>query len=234
MDFNWAAGEEHVYVIGTEEGGIAYSSEYLATYPGHTMATYAARWNRLHPKVLLSASADWTLRVWDARRPGPAGPVLSFDLGDAVGDAAWAPYSSTVMAAVTDDGRAHVFDLAASRLAPLCSQKVTRSGRPTKLAFNQKYPVVLVGDSKGNVTCLKLSPNLRRSSAAAPVAGAGGGAVAGAGVGAAAAGAGAAAAARSKFEAAEQQRLDAVLEVAMKGRAGGGGGAGGSRGGHVA
>lgn len=87
------------------------------------MPAYAVRWNRLHPRVFLSASADWSLRVWDARRPA-AGPVLSFDLGDAVGDAAWAPYSSTVLAAVTDDGRAHVFDLATSRLAPLCSQKV--------------------------------------------------------------------------------------------------------------
>lgn len=87
------------------------------------MAVNAARWNRLHPHVFLSASADWSLRVWDARKPA-VGPVLTFDLGDAVGDAAWAPYSSTVMAAVTDDGRLHVFDLSANRLTPMCSQKV--------------------------------------------------------------------------------------------------------------
>jgi hypothetical protein len=87
------------------------------------MAVYSVRWNRVHPSVFLSASADWSLRIWDARRPA-AGPVLAFDLGDAVGDAAWAPYASTVAAAVTDDGRVHVIDVAANRLAPLCSQKV--------------------------------------------------------------------------------------------------------------
>lgn len=101
----------------------AYSSEYLASFAAHSMAVYAVRWNRLHPSIFLSASVDWTLRVWDERTPR-AGPPLTFDLGDAVGDAAWAPFSSTVMAAVTDDGRVHVFDLAANRLAPLCVQKV--------------------------------------------------------------------------------------------------------------
>ena len=32
-------------------------------------------------------------------------PVFSFDLGSPVGDVAWAPYSSTVFAAVTADGK---------------------------------------------------------------------------------------------------------------------------------
>ena len=34
-----------------------------------------------------------------------------FDLNSQVGDIAWAPYSSTVFAAVTVDGKVHVFDL---------------------------------------------------------------------------------------------------------------------------
>ena len=32
-------------------------------------------------------------------------PMFTFDLGSAVGDVAWAPYSSTVFAAVTADGK---------------------------------------------------------------------------------------------------------------------------------
>ncbi|GBF93018.1 dynein intermediate chain [Raphidocelis subcapitata] len=203
MHFHWADGREHQY--------LAFSSEFLASFSGHGMAVYSVRWNRLHPSVFLSASADWSLRVWDARRAA-AGPVLSFDLGDAVGDAAWAPYASTVAAAVTDDGRVHVIDVAANRLTPLCSQKVVRSARLTRLAFNARHPILLVGDSKGNVTCLKLSPNLRRSGGGAAGAGAQPHAAAApaAGVGAAAAG--------ERFEAAERQRLDGVLEVALKGR----------------
>jgi hypothetical protein len=43
-----------------------------------------------------------------------------------VGDIAWAPYSATVFAAVTDDGKVHVFDLEQNKLLPLASQKVRR------------------------------------------------------------------------------------------------------------
>ena len=32
-------------------------------------------------------------------------PMFTFDIGSAVGDVAWAPYSSTVFAAVTADGK---------------------------------------------------------------------------------------------------------------------------------
>ena len=247
-----APGRDHEYLVGTDAGDIArcsraYASEYVAVHRGHAMPVYAARWNRLHPSVFLSASADWTLRVWDARAAAGAGAALSFDLGAAAGDAAWAPASATLLAAVADDGRCHVFDLAASRLAPLCSQRVTRSGRPTRVAFSPRHPVLLVGDSKGNVTCLKLSPNLRGRAAGTSGGGAGGGSGSGSGGGAgtsasassaaarsgggggdpaaaaapATGGAGdAAAAARARFEAAERQRLEAILAIATKGRGG--------------
>lgn len=43
----------------------------------------------------------------------------------------------------------------------LCLQ-VTKKARLTRIVFNPKYPILLVGDSKGNVAALKLSPNLRR------------------------------------------------------------------------
>ena len=37
-------------------------------------------------------------------------------------DVAWAPYSSTVFAAVTIDGRAVVFDLSVNKYNPICNQ----------------------------------------------------------------------------------------------------------------
>lgn len=52
---------------------------------------------------------------------------MSFDLGNAVGDVAWSPYSSTVFAAVTADGKVHVFDLNENKHEPLCEQKVGAS-----------------------------------------------------------------------------------------------------------
>ena len=45
-----------------------------------------------------------------------------YDLGSQVGDVAWAPYSSTVFAAVTIDGRAVVYDLSVNKYSPICSQ----------------------------------------------------------------------------------------------------------------
>jgi dynein intermediate chain 1 len=131
MDFSKAVNEDHIYLVGTEEGTVhrcskAYGSDYLSTYAGHSMPVYSVRWNGLHPRMFLSASADWSVKLWDAQQEGR--PLMSFDLGDAVGDVAWAPFSATVFAAATDDGKVHVFDLAENRLLPLCSQKVRGAG----------------------------------------------------------------------------------------------------------
>jgi hypothetical protein len=41
--------------------------------------------------------------------------LLSFDLGNSVGDIEWSPHASSAFAAVTGDGRVHVFDLASNK-----------------------------------------------------------------------------------------------------------------------
>ena len=56
--------------MGTEEGTIhkcskAYSSEYLSSYSAHQLAVYAVKWNHVHTKIFLSASADWSVKLWD-------------------------------------------------------------------------------------------------------------------------------------------------------------------------
>jgi dynein intermediate chain 1 len=162
FDFN--KHSEHLFIVGTEEGKIhkcskAYSGQYLETYQGHHMAVYSLKWNPYHPRVFISCSADWTVKIWDHNL---ANPVLSFDLGCAVGDVAWAPYSSTVFAAVTSDGKVHVFDLAKNKHEPLCEQKIMKKSKLTHVSFNQKAFIVIAGDDRGGVTSLKLSPNLRR------------------------------------------------------------------------
>jgi hypothetical protein len=80
----------------------------------------------------------------------------------AAGDVAWAPYSSTCFAAVTDAGKVQVWDLSRDAHGPLCDQKIVKKARGTRLAFNTAAPVVLAADSLGGVVSLKLSPNLRR------------------------------------------------------------------------
>ena len=105
FDFNKV--HNHLFIVGTEEGKIhkcskAYSGQYLETYGAHHMAVYALKWNPFHPRVFLSCSADWTVRLWDRDINVP---IMSWDLGNAVGDVAWSPYSATVFAAVTADGK---------------------------------------------------------------------------------------------------------------------------------
>ena len=93
-------------------------------------------------------------------------PLFTFDLNIQVGDVAWAPYSSTVFAAVTVDGRVHFYDLFVDKYNPICVQLVVpkKKARLNNLSFNETHPIVVVGDSLGHVHCLKLSPNLRRQS----------------------------------------------------------------------
>ena len=48
--------------------------------------------------------------------------MFSYDLNSVVGDVAWSPFASTVFAAVTADGKVHLFDLAVNKYEPLCVQ----------------------------------------------------------------------------------------------------------------
>lgn len=44
----------------------------------------------------------------------------------------------------------------------MCEQQVVRKAKLTHISFNPFEPIVLVGDEKGQVISLKLSPNLRK------------------------------------------------------------------------
>ena len=185
VDFN--RHSDHLFIVGTEEGHIhkcskAYSGQYLQSYAGHDMTVYSLQWNpyvfrtcvvpirscftyttvfcarRFHPHIFISCSCDWTVKIW---RHDSSEPQLTFSLGDTVGDVQWAPYSSTVFAAVTNDGFVHVYDLEVNRHEPICKQKVVKRSKLTKIRFSTFDPVILVGDENGAITSLKLSPNLR-------------------------------------------------------------------------
>ncbi|KAJ3054495.1 cytoplasmic dynein with WD40 domain [Rhizophlyctis rosea] len=162
FDFNKKT--EPLFVVGTEEGRIhkcskEYNSLYLLSFEGHQMSVYTVRYNSFLPNVFLSASADWTVKLWDHDNPKA---IMTFDLGSSVGDVAWAPYSSTVFAAVTADGKVFVFDLNENKYDPVCEQPVVRKARLTHVSFNPFEPILLVGDDRGNVISMKLSPNLRK------------------------------------------------------------------------
>ena len=78
-------------------------------------------------------------------------PIEVFDLGSPVADCAWAPYSSTVFAAITTDGRVCVWDLNINKTLPLCDQKISfdlSESKLTRFEFNAIHPIIIVGDDK--------------------------------------------------------------------------------------
>ena len=44
----------------------------------------------------------------------------------------------------------------------MCEQKVVKRAKLTHVSFNQRDPIIIVGDDRGGVNSLKLSPNLRK------------------------------------------------------------------------
>ncbi|CAH0392514.1 unnamed protein product [Bemisia tabaci] len=154
-----------IFLVGTEEGNIykcstAYASLYLFTYEAHHMPVYRIEYNKYSPDIFISCGADWRVKIWEDGRDEP---LFVFDLGCSVGDVKWAPYSSTVFAAVTEDCRIHVFDLNVNKYRGICVQNVVAKNRfkLSRLAFNWYLPVIIIGDDKGFITTVKLSPNLR-------------------------------------------------------------------------
>eukprot|EP00362_Geleiidae_sp_MMETSP1317_P002250 CAMPEP_0201281268 /NCGR_PEP_ID=MMETSP1317-20130820/2128_1 /ASSEMBLY_ACC=CAM_ASM_000770 /TAXON_ID=187299 /ORGANISM="Undescribed Undescribed, Strain Undescribed" /LENGTH=232 /DNA_ID=CAMNT_0047590659 /DNA_START=1309 /DNA_END=2007 /DNA_ORIENTATION=- len=164
MCFDFNRHSEHLFIVGTEEGKIhkcskAYSGQYLETYDGHHLAVYAVRWNYYHPRIFLSASADWTVKLWDHTINTP---IITFDQGTPVGDVAWSPFSSTVFACAANR-QIPVYELALEKHDSIASPKVIERAKLTHISFNPSMPTIIAGDDRGAVTYFKLSPNLRRA-----------------------------------------------------------------------
>lgn len=162
FDFNPA--HPHLFLVGTEEGKIhlcnkSYSGQYLDTYIGHFMAVYTVRWNKYNPKVFISCSADWTVKLWEQASKTP---LNTFDLSVAVGDVAWAPYSSTIFAAVAADSKCYIYDISTEKSAQICDKKIPH-GKLNHISFNPSMPIIIIGTDRGSVRSYKLSPNLRKT-----------------------------------------------------------------------
>jgi dynein intermediate chain 1 len=123
------------------------------------MGVYAVRYSPFVSHVFLSASADWTVKLWDH---DVAAAVMMFDLNSSVGDLFWSPVSSTIFSCVTADGKVVMYDLNESKFEPICDQTISKKAKMTHISFNRFVPVMLVGDDTGHILSMKLSPNLRK------------------------------------------------------------------------
>ncbi|XP_013163256.1 PREDICTED: dynein intermediate chain 2, ciliary [Papilio xuthus] len=154
-----------IFLVGTEDGAIhtcslKYNRSYVRSCQAHHMPVYRINYNYFNNSIYASCSGDWRVKIWE---DGREEPLFMFELGSPVGDVKWAPYSSTVFAACTADGKVYVFDLNVNKYRPICVQAVVskKTKKLTRLDFNPKLPVIVCGDTKGTCHVLKLSPNLR-------------------------------------------------------------------------
>nr|XP_045620090.1 dynein axonemal intermediate chain 1-like [Procambarus clarkii] len=145
-------GDESVFLLGMDTGAVFQCSligltHSLTCYPAHTSAVRSVSWNTHHTSIFLTCSLDWTVKVWLQHS---LSPLVTLDLGVGVAGAAWSPYTSTVLVAVTEECRVHVYDLFLRQCRPLCLQNLSQRRRVSAscLAFSPFYPVVSVGGDR--------------------------------------------------------------------------------------
>ncbi|UJR28757.1 hypothetical protein I4U23_009983 [Adineta vaga] len=67
--FDIHPNDKTIYLCGTDNGLIhrcstLYNEKYLESYIGHTGPIYKVHWSPFVENIFLSASADWTIRLW--------------------------------------------------------------------------------------------------------------------------------------------------------------------------
>ncbi len=134
MCFAFPPREAALYLTGTEDGfihrcSVSYAETYLESVAAHQGPVHKVKMSPFSPGVAVSASADWTCKLWDfsgqvtgsqsaqtqqlvegaGTQSAPHSANIStymVESGcDAVNDVAWSPTNPTRFASVTSDGR---------------------------------------------------------------------------------------------------------------------------------
>ncbi|KAG2499039.1 hypothetical protein HYH03_003224 [Edaphochlamys debaryana] len=157
MAFDFSSRDERIYVAATEDGWLhkcstSYSEQYLESYRGHMGPVYQVQFSPFKKDMFLSASGDWTIRLWQEGRDTP---LLTFQAGTTeVNDVQWCPTNSTVFGSVTASGRLEIWDFSLSTVKPVMHQR-----SPMKLScmlFAPSFPVVVCGGEDGTVKAYRL------------------------------------------------------------------------------
>ncbi|XP_063592193.1 dynein axonemal intermediate chain 1-like [Penaeus indicus] len=141
-----------VLLFGVDTGALfqvctSDTAHAITRYRAHLSPVTAVAWNNVHTKVFASCALDWTVKIWLQYH---LSALMTLDLGGPVMELDWSPSSSTLVVAVTDEGRVFVYDLFFRKYHPLCVQNLLQRRRSslTCVAFNPSQPIVLVGGEK--------------------------------------------------------------------------------------
>lgn len=75
-------------------------------------------------------------------------PLEEFEFGNSVADVTWSPYSSTVFAAITIDGKLFIYDLNVDSYHAICTISIAKKQKFTRIAFSLSFPIIIAGDSR--------------------------------------------------------------------------------------
>lgn len=156
MSFDFSRKDERVYIAGTEDGFIhkcstSYAEQYLESYEGHMGPVYGLQWSPFRKDMFMSASGDWTLRMWQEGRDSSL--LLFNHSSHAINDVQWCPTNSTVFGDVTSGGRLEIWDFELSTVKPVLTHKAGVS--LSCLLFSTNSPVVVCGSENGTVSVFR-------------------------------------------------------------------------------
>lgn len=159
IDFN--PFQKNLFLIGTTKGKIylyssTFSDNHLRLYNEHSMSVNAVSYNPFRRGIFISASYDWTIRIWDQARPRS---LLVLDIKECVYDVRWSPIVSTCFLVISSDshGHLHIYDLSLDINKAIITEVITRKKKLRKLCVNQFNEVILIGDESGLLHSYKVS-----------------------------------------------------------------------------
>ena len=161
--FDFCVRDPTMYIAGTEDGhihkcSVSYNEQHLENFFGHSGPVYKLRWSPFDANTFLSASADWSVKLWNQESPTNSAAYTFQSTTDYVADICWSPTNSTVFASVTGDGLVEVWDVSANTLDPL---KSVATGKPRScVAFAKTSPILVTGDNDGTVDVFQLVGSL--------------------------------------------------------------------------
>ena len=122
--FDFLADDVSSYIAGTEEGGVhrcsvSYNEQYLETFDPHEGPVYRLRCSTRWPRIFLSCSSDWTVKLYHLRSKKPILTMRATGDDVAINDVVWCPGNATVFASVTASGKLQIWDLAVSSIDPV-------------------------------------------------------------------------------------------------------------------
>ncbi|CAF2126479.1 unnamed protein product [Rotaria magnacalcarata] len=152
--FDVHLNDKTIYLCGTDEGSIhrcstIYNEKYLESYIGHTGPVYKVHWSPFAENIFLSASADWTVRLWMIGCDQSC-MIVSSSNSKIFFDAIWSPKSSTMFCCVSEN-TIEIWDLSKSTLDPICIATSANQRTLTSIAYATDSDCVLVGTSDGAV-----------------------------------------------------------------------------------